>query len=129
MIRPLRRVHRALFALLALALPALLVAGLALRPEVVALERLPRALQSAASASDARWGGAEREVADALTYWSPTAARPGQALPAQAIWHGSRPGSPDALAAARPQTGYLLLYSLATREVVACVALEGPLPR
>lgn len=127
MIAPLRKAHRRMFVALAVVLPAVFIAGLAMRhaepsttPAVVIYDR-----QSAQRAFTAEIRGDEVEIAvarnqhvpDPLLYWSTSRPAKG-ALPADAKLLG-RPG--ERLNVTRP--GVLLLYSGAHRAVVDTMEL------
>jgi hypothetical protein len=131
MIRPLRRAHRAVVTTLAVLLPVLVVAGLAARREVPAsmesmrLSPRPATREEETPGVIVRWEKRlERLPApDVLVYWSrePVA---GSELPRDAVLLGRfvpgvlpRPASRSA--------GYLILYSLARREVLDTARLGG----
>jgi hypothetical protein len=135
MIQPLRRAHRITFALLTAALPAVFVAGLtARRPQAPAervSDRISLVLASGTEVvADARdlWGTAV-DAPDPLVYWSERSpAR--DSLPANARLL-------DSLAFARRAhlqvpagagRGYLILYSLAWRKVVASAPAPKEMP-
>jgi hypothetical protein len=102
-------------------LPALVVAGLALRPPQAQEERLadritlmlPNGTEMVADTREL-WGNAV-DAPDVLVYWSETPAKSlAGAKPIGSLAHGRR--SALTLPA---KGGYLLLYSLAHREVLA----------
>jgi hypothetical protein len=129
MTRPLRRAHRYLWIALGGVLPALVAAGLALRPPQAPEERLtdritlvlPNGTEMVADSHDL-WGSAV-EAPDPLVYWSETSAKSlAGARPIGSLAHGRR----SALAV--PAKGYLLLYSLAHREVLASAPAPKEMP-
>ncbi len=127
MTRPLRRAHQSIWLLLAVALPTLLAAGLALRPPQVTDERvmdritlrLPNGTEMVADSREL-WGNAV-DAPDALVYWSEAAAKSldGAQL-AGSLHQGRRTVLP-----VPANGGYLLLYSLAHQEVLA----NAPTPK
>jgi hypothetical protein len=127
MIAPLRKAHRRTFAALVVLLPAVFIAGLAMRhPEPVpASVRAQYDRQSSNEAFTAviRGDGIEVaiaegwKVADPLLYWSNSRTK-NRALPADAKLLG-RPGLK--LTVTRP--GVLILYSGAHRRVVDTMEL------
>jgi hypothetical protein len=121
MTRPLRHAHRSIWLALAVALPALFAAGLALRPPQAAEERVMdritfRLPDGAELVADSRelWGSAV-DAPDPLVYWSKTSDK----SLAGAQLAGSLPHGRQAALALPASGGYLLLYSLAHREVLA----------
>jgi len=121
MTRPLRRAHRYVWIALGGILPALVVAGLALRPPQALEERLadritlmlPNGTEMVADTREL-WGNAV-DAPDVLVYWSETPAKSlAGAKPIGSLAHGCC--SALTLPA---KGGYLLLYSLAHREVLA----------
>ena len=128
--RPLRRAHRYVWIALGGILPALVVAGLALRPPQAPEERLadritlmlPNGTEMVADTREL-WGSAV-DAPDPLVYWSETLARSlAGAKPIGSLAHGRR--SALALPA---KGGYLLLYSLAHREVLASAPAPKEMP-
>jgi hypothetical protein len=111
-------------------LPALLAAGLALRPPLAPEERvtdritfvLPNGTEMVADSHDL-WGSSV-DAPDPLVYWSETSAKSlAAAKPIGSLAHGRR--SALALPA---KGGYLLLYSLAHREVLASAPAPKEMP-
>lgn len=130
MTRSLRRAHRSIWLALAAALPALLAAGLELRALQVADERmmdritlrLPNGTEMVADSREL-WGNAV-DAPDALVYWSNTRANSvAVAQPVGSLQQGRR-GTLTLPAS----SGYLLLYSLAHREVLATAAAPKEMP-
>ena len=151
MIRPLRRRHRVLVASLAVLLPPAFVAGIAGRPNLAGTAPRPTALldrpettrpvqwshpnlwpghviQTELSRSHGspllRLDVQEPPRPDTLLYWVGGAPRPNARLPDGAVLLGGvdRAAALPIPAVALGQPGYLLLYSLADREVVATSA-------
>lgn len=129
MTRPLRRAHRYAWIALGGILPAL-AAGLALRPPQAPEERLvdritlmlPNGTEIVADIREL-WGSAV-DAPDPLVYWSETPAKSlAGAKPIGSLAHGRR--SELALPA---KGGYLLLYSLAHREVLASAPAPKEMP-
>jgi hypothetical protein len=127
MTRPLRRAHRYSWLTLGAVLPTLLAAGLVFRPPQAPEDRvtdrialvLPNGTEIVADSHDL-WGSAV-EAPDLLVYWSETPANSlAGAKPIGSLAHGRR--SALELPA---KGGYLLLYSLAHREVLA----SAPVPK
>lgn len=126
MIRPLRSAHRGLFGFLALALPALLLASLAVRREPPRVE-LPVELEpqgpwtwpATARAQD----GGEEPRGEWLLYWCAEFPRDGR-LPADAVLQGALP------VGARPEPPpdgrVALLYDLVEGRLVE--PTRAPLP-
>jgi hypothetical protein len=111
-------------------LPAVVAAGLALRPPQAPEERvadritllLPNGTEIVADTHDL-WGSAV-EAPDPLVYWSETSARSlAGAKPIGSLAHARR--SAFELPA---NAGYLLLYSLAHREVLASAPVPKEMP-
>jgi len=157
MIRALRRRHRTIVSLLAVALPLLGVAGLVARRPIPAQEPLPEALgpseiETPAGAPRSRlsWpGGAltlvrlsatelvlepQVEIAGAelLVYWTVDAPAPGGNLPAES-WllgrvDGARACRLTLPSRAQESAGSLVLYDLAHQTVVATTELRGGAP-
>ena len=130
MTRPLRRAHRYVWIALGGILPAVVAAGLALRPPQAPEERLadritlllPNGTEIVADSHDL-WGSAV-EAPDPLVYWSETSARSlAGAKPIGSLAHARR--SAFELPA---NAGYLLLYSLAHREVLASAPVPKEMP-
>ena len=130
MTRPLRRAHRYVWVALGGILPALVAAGLALRPPQAPEERLadritlmlPNGTEMVADTREL-WGSAV-DAPDPLVYWSETPARSlAGAKPIGSLAHGRR--SALALPA---KGGYLLLYSMAHREVLASASAPKEMP-
>ena len=130
MTRPLRRAHRYVWIALGGILPAVVAAGLALRPPQAPEERvadritllLPNGTEIVADTHDL-WGSAV-EAPDPLVYWSETSARSlAGAKPIGSLAHARR--SAFELPA---NAGYLLLYSLAHREVLASAPVPKEMP-
>jgi hypothetical protein len=130
MTRPLRRAHRCIWLALAAALPSLLAAGLALRPAQVADERvmdritvrLPNGTEMVADSREL-WGNAV-DAPDPLIYWSDSATKSiAGAHLAGTLQQGRRAAIP-----VPSSGGYLLLYSLAHREVLASAPTPEEMP-
>ena len=130
MTRPLRRAHRYVWIALGGILPALVAAGLALRPPQAPEERLAdritlRLPNGTEMVADTRelWGSAV-DAPDPLVYWSQTPAKSlDGAKPVGSLARGRR--SALALPA---KGGYLVLYSLAHREVLASAPAPKEMP-
>ena len=130
MTRPLRRVHRSIWLVLAAALPALLALGLALRPPQVMDERvmdrislrLPNGTEMVADSREL-WGNAV-DMADPLVYWSEASAKP----IAETRLVGSLQQGRRAVLPLPASGGYLLLYSLAHQEVLASAPTPKEMP-
>lgn len=151
MIQPLRTVHRRVFTMLALLLPAVLVVGLGARHRAMPLVKPVE--QASSSRQLVRTSGGkwrthviEAEVyadpsetgklyvllkptpelsdPDLLLYWSATGPS-GNSLPAEARLLGAYgPNQALVLPADAAQGGYLTLYSLAHQSVVDTAAME-----
>jgi hypothetical protein len=130
MTRPLRRAHRYVWIALGGILPALVAAGLAFRPPQAPEERLadritfilPNGTEMVADTRDL-WGSAV-DAPDPLVYWSETSAKSlDRVKPIGSLAHGRR----SALAVPA-NGGYLLLYSLAHREVLASAPAPKEMP-
>ena len=130
MTRPLRRAHQSIWLALAAILPALLAAGLALRPPQGMDERvvdritlrLPNGTEMVADSREL-WGSAV-EMPDPLVYWSKTAAKSlAEARLVGSLQQGRRAALPLPVS-----SGYLLLYSLAHREVLASAPTPKEMP-
>ncbi len=130
MTRPLRRAHRSTWLALAVVLPSLLAAGLALRPAEVADERMMdritlRLPNGTEMVSDSRelWGNAV-DAPDPLIYWAETGTQSiAKAQLAGSLQQGRRSAIP-----VPSSGGYLLLYSLAHREVLASAPTPKEMP-
>jgi len=129
MIQPLRRAHRYAWLALGIVLPALLIAGLAARPPQTLEERvmdrmtlrLPNGTEMVADSREL-WGKAV-DAPDPLIYWTRTPAAFSGAQLVGSLQRGRRtvlalPGS----------GGYLILYSLAHREVLASAPAPKEMP-
>jgi len=118
MILPLRRLHRSVFAGLALLLPALLASAWRVRPEPLT-EALPPELLPGPPEIP---GGAAAEPTgahpgeDLLVYWSPSPADADEGLPPEAELVGTRRSG--ALERTPPEGRHVLLYSLLEQRVV-----------
>ena len=146
MIRPLRQRHRTMMVLLALAVPALFVAGLMVRPTPPVVPELildsPGSRVEVASWADNLWHGARirtgftsedawvlepmDELASPLLYYAPShLATPLSSLPRGAILLGSLSGSRIVVRRARGtrQGATLLLYDLERQVVTAWAVL------
>ncbi len=130
MTRPLRRAHRSIWLALSAVLPSLLAAGLALRPAPVADERmteritfrLPNGTEMVADSREL-WGNAV-DAPDPLIYWSETGTKSiAEAQLAGSLHQGRRAAIP-----VPSSGGYLLLYSLAHREVLASAPTPQEMP-
>jgi hypothetical protein len=130
MTRPLRRAHRSIWLALAVVLPSLLAAGLALRPAQVADERimdritlrLPNGTEMVADSREL-WGNAV-DAPDPLIYWAETGTQSiAEAQLAGGLQQGRRAAIP-----VPSSGGYLLLYSLAHREVLASAPTPKEMP-
>jgi hypothetical protein len=130
MTRPLRRAHRSIWLALAAALPTLLAGGLAFRPPQITEERVMdritfRLPNGTEMVTDSRelWGSAV-DAPDPLVYWS-------KGVPnsiAEAYLVGSLQEGRRAVLPLPAGRGYLLLYSLAHREVLASAAAPKEMP-
>jgi hypothetical protein len=148
MIRPLRATHRIVFLFLPVALAAVLVGGLALRYTWPASQSSPMPTDLATSETIAtiagvrlkvRWLNQSGEplvfkvqlvptapltIPDLLVYWSEGSLAKGLSSNARLL--GSyRPGEIYSFPAEARGKGYLSLYSLAHREVLASISLGG----
>lgn len=130
MTRPLRRAHRSIWLALAAVLPTLLAAGLAFRPPQVTDERvmdritlrLPNGTEMVADSREL-WGSAI-DAPDPLVYWSETAAKSLDGAQLAGSLHQGR----RAVLPVPASGGYLLLYSLAHREVLASAPTPKEMP-
>ena len=148
MIRPLRQRHRTMMVLLVLAVPALFVAGLMVRPTPPVVPQLildsPGSRVEVASWADDLWHGARirtgftsddgwvleplEELASPLLYYAPPdVATPLSSLPREAILLGSLSGSRSVVRRARGVTGgaTLILYDLERQAVTAWAVLPA----
>jgi hypothetical protein len=127
---PLRRAHRYVWIALGGILPALVAAGLALRPPQAPEERLadritlllPNGTEMVADTREL-WGSAV-DAPDPLAYWSETSAK--SLAGAKPI--GSLARSRRSALALPAKGGYLLLYSLAHGEVLASAPVPKEMP-
>ena len=123
MIQPLRRTHQWIMVGLALVLPPVFVAGLAVRQPLPPLsESLPGRRPPARNISEAIRSFQKALAPDLLVYWARTVPS-GAILPLDARLLGSLHG-PQSLNFSEVSGGYLLAYSLADRQVVAYVAVS-----
>jgi hypothetical protein len=144
-IQPLRTLHRRAAYTLAVALPAVFIAGLAARkgpapPNGAAMWRLtppaevswrPAAVVRLAStqatvrrSDDSKWieiRTPQPLAPDVLVYWSPAGA-PGSELPPGSRLLGTLAEGPVATPAS---AGYALLYSLPHQNIIGSIRLEG----
>ena len=130
MTRPLRRVHRYVWFGCGLALPGLLAAALILRPhgapdEHVADRIMFRLPDGAEMVADSRelWGKAV-DAPDPLIYWSANSG----ASPETARLVGPLARGRHAVLDMPAADGYLILYSLAHREVLASAPAPKEVP-
>ena len=122
MIQPLRRAHQWIMAGLALVLPAIFVAGLAVRqPSPPLSASLPGRLVSTGDPSRDLRSFQKVLAPDLLVYWARTVPS-GGTLPHDARLLGSLHET-QGLNVSQVSGGYLLAYSLADRRVVAYVAV------
>jgi hypothetical protein len=123
MIQPLRRAHQRIMVSLALVVPAIFVAGLAVRqPSPPVRESLPKGSTSARSVSGELRSFENILAPDLLVYWVravPTDAT----VPPDARLLGALYGT-QGLDLSEVSDGYLLAYSLPQRRVVAHVAVS-----
>ena len=138
MTRPLRRAHRSIWLALAAALPTLLAAGLAFRPPQAADERvmdritlrLPNGTEMVADSREL-WGSAV-DAPDPLIYWVADAGggagRGPGGPPHDVQFVGALARGRQAVLALPASGGYLLLYSLAHREVLASAPTPKEMP-
>ena len=130
MTRTLRRAHRSIWLAQAVAIPTLLAAGLAFRPPQVTDERvmdritlrLPNGTEMVADSREL-WGNAV-DAPDPLVYWSEASAK----SIAEAQLAGSLQQGRRAVLSVPASSGYLLLYSLAHREVLASAPTPKEMP-
>lgn len=127
MTRPLRRAHRSTWLGLGVILPALLTAGLVLRPPQAPEERLTdritlRLANGTEMLADSRelWGDAV-DAPDPLVYWS----RDSAGTPVNSQLIGSLERGRRAALPLPEGGGYLVLYSLAHSKALA----TAPAPR
>ena len=124
MIRPFRQRHRATFAVLAIALPTLFIAGLAARTDPAVQDTIPESLLGERDTFEGDWNHP-----DPLLYWSEHSAGVGDALPADARLLGTIREGALVSSIEAPSGGHLLVYSLAKQEVVDQIgANEGERP-
>ena len=117
MIQPLRQLHRHMMMALAVILPLILIAGLAVRKRFPQQNRDPLETTTFDSELSAQLKPLQSVLApDVLVYWAPTAVDD-RTLPAQARLLGSLHGiqMPHVML----PDGFLLLYSLGHQKVVA----------
>ena len=138
MTRPLRRAHRSTWLALAAALPTLLAAGLALRPRQATDERimdritfrLPDGTEMVADSREL-WGNAV-DAPDPLIYWAAepggSTARGTEGPPHDAQFVGALARGRQVALALPGSGGYLVLYSLAQREVLASAPAPKEMP-
>jgi len=135
-IQSLRRAHRLLFLLWAVLLPVVLAGGLAGRHAGPKPERLEqpgesrgaffvRSTRESGAASAEVLAGGPVAAPDLLVYWTPQ--RVGADLPAGARLLGPyRPHRRYSLPVGKGSPGYLSLYSLAHKGVLASLPVEDP---
>ena len=130
MTRPLRHAHRSIWLILTAALPTLLAAGLVFRPPQIVDERVVdrvtlRLPNGTEMVTDGRelWGNAV-DMPDPLVYWSAATAKSldGAQL-AGSLQQARRSAIPVPASG-----GYLLLYSLAHRKVLASAPTPKEMP-
>jgi hypothetical protein len=122
MIQPLRRAHRWIMSGLALVLPAIFVAGLAVRqPSPPLSASLPGRRATAGNIPETIRSFQRVLAPDLLVYWARTAPS-GATLPLDARLLGPLHGT-QSLNVSQVSGGYLLAYSLADRRVAAHVPL------
>jgi hypothetical protein len=138
MTRPLRRAHQSIWLALAVALPTLMAASLALRPFQATDERiadritfrLPNGTEMIADSRDL-WGSPVDEP-DPLIYWAAEAGggagRGPEGPPRGARLVGALARGRQAALVLPASGGYLLLYSLAHREVLASAPAPKEIP-
>ena len=128
MIQPLRRAHQWIMAGLALVLPTIFVAGLAVRQPLPPLsESLPGRRPTAGNISEAMRSFQKVLAPDLLVYWA-RAVPSDSTLPRDARLLGSLHGT-QGLDVSLVSDGYLLAYSLPDRRVVAYVAISTEVRR
>jgi len=128
MIQPLRRAHQWIMAGLALVLPTIFVAGLAVRqPSPPLSESLPGRRPTAGNISEELRPFQKVLAPDLLVYWA-RAVPFGATLPPDARLLGSLHGT-QGLDLSQVSGGYLLAYSLPDRRVIAFVAVSTKVRR
>ena len=128
MIQPLRRAHQWIMTGFALVLPAIFVAGLAVRqPSPPLSASLPGRRPTAGNISETIRSFQKVLAPDLLIYWARTVPS-GATLPPDARLLGSLHGT-QSLNFSQVSGGYLLAYSLADRWVVAYVAVGAEVRR
>lgn len=145
----LRAQHRSIFVVLGAALPALVAAAVIRRPKSVqepgaapGLEEWSAVAPVAGEPPRLSIDGLRARVAlppdwnepDALLYLLPRGARAARSVPAEALFLGVvRSGGPRSFALPAlpepPETGALLLYSLAHQEILATSGALAEAPR
>ncbi len=137
MIRRLRRQHRVTFLILAVLLPAVVVAAVLARPELPPepeqlawRDQRPGGRTTFEIAQESGWITLTRTSAcgapDLLLYWAPEPGRTGEAgLPEGARLLGTLPPQPDMRVRLSETGGHVILYSLGHRVVHATRALEA----
>lgn len=136
MIRPLRRLHRRIWQVAALALPLLLIVAILTRQPTHPAPHV----RTPATAGESTWPGLplglRREASglrvralgplpapDLLLYAATAPVEKGQPLPAGSVFLGSVSGPSQVLATPPSATDRLVLYSLAHGEVVGSTAV------
>ena len=128
MIQPLRRAHQWIMTGFALVLPAIFVAGLAVRqPSPPLSASLPGRHVSTGDASGKLRSFQKALAPDLLVYWARTVPS-GLTLPHDARLLGSLDQT-QGLNVSEVSGGYLVAYSLADRRVVAYVAVGAEMRR
>ena len=128
MIQPLRRAHQWIMTGLALILPVIFVAGLAIRqPSPPLSGSLPGRHPPPGNISEAIGSFQKVLAADLLVYWVRTAPSD-STLPPDARLLGSLHGA-QGPELSQVSGGYLLAYSLPDRRVVAYVAVSTEVRR
>ncbi|HEU0007476.1 MAG TPA: hypothetical protein VFS12_15940 [Terriglobia bacterium] len=128
MIQPLRRAHQWIMTGLALILPVIFVAGLAIRQPSPPLSGfLPGRRPPPRSISEAIGSFQKVLAPDLLVYWVRTAPSD-STLPSDARLLGSLHGA-QGLELSQVSSGYLLAYSLPDRRVVAYMAVSAEVRR
>ena len=127
MIQPLRRAHQWIITGLALILPVIFVAGLAVRQPSPLSGSLPGRRPPPGNISEAIGSFQKVLAPDILVYWVGTAPSD-STLPPDARLLGSLHGA-QGLELSQVSSGYLLAYSLPDRRVVAYVAVSKEVRR
>ena len=128
MIQPLRRAHQWILTGLALVLPAIFVAGLAVRqPSPPLSKSLPGRRPTAGNISETIRSFQKVLAPDLLIYWARTVPS-GATLPPDARLLGSLHGTQD-LDLSKVSGGYLFAYSLPDRRVVTYAAIGAEVRR